>query len=128
VLPERRNWAELTAQRDRANKVLAKLKIERPRSTGARKVAEVGGPNRVATLLGAGDQGRRRGAARPGRGAPFIGRDKAGATKIVVDLDVGPAELTGAIRPVLPTSALCVGCQPSTAGCRPTRCAQDTQA
>jgi hypothetical protein len=55
---QRRNRAELAAQRDRANKALADLKIEKAKIEGDRKVAEADlGPVRyLATLLGAGDQ------------------------------------------------------------------------
>jgi phage antirepressor YoqD-like protein len=55
---QRRNRAELAAQRDQANKVLAELKIEKAKVDGDRKVAEADlGPVRyLATLLGAGDQ------------------------------------------------------------------------
>jgi hypothetical protein len=55
---QRRNRAELAAQRDQANKVLAELKIEKARVDGDRRVAEADlGPVRyLATLLGAGDQ------------------------------------------------------------------------
>jgi len=55
---QRRNRAELAAQRDQANKVLAELKIEKAKVDGERKVAEADlGPVRyLATLLGAGDQ------------------------------------------------------------------------
>jgi hypothetical protein len=55
---QRRNRAELAAQRDQANKTLAELKIEKAKIDGDKKVAEADlGPVRyVATLLGAGDQ------------------------------------------------------------------------
>jgi hypothetical protein len=55
---QRRNRAELAAQRDQANKVLAELKIEKAKVDGDRKVAEADlGPIRyLATLIGAGDQ------------------------------------------------------------------------
>ena len=55
---QRRNRAELAAQRDQANKVLAELKIEKAKVEGDRKVADADlGPVRyLATLLGAGDQ------------------------------------------------------------------------
>jgi hypothetical protein len=55
---QRRNRAELAAQRDQANKALADLKIEKATVDGDRKVAEADlGPVRyLATLLGAGDQ------------------------------------------------------------------------
>jgi hypothetical protein len=55
---QRRNRAELAAQRDQANKVLAELKIEKAKVEGDKRVAEADlGPVRyLATLLGAGDQ------------------------------------------------------------------------
>jgi hypothetical protein len=55
---QRRDRAELAAQRDQANKALADLKIEKARIEGQRKVADADlGPLRyLATLIGAGDQ------------------------------------------------------------------------
>jgi hypothetical protein len=55
---QKRNRAELAAQRDQVNKVLTELKIEKASVEGQRKVAEADlGPVRyLATLLGAGDQ------------------------------------------------------------------------
>jgi hypothetical protein len=55
---QRRNRAELAAQRDQANRTLADLKIEKAKVDGDKKVAEADlGPIRyLATLLGAGDQ------------------------------------------------------------------------
>jgi hypothetical protein len=55
---QKRNRAELAAQRDQANRTLADLKIEKAKTDGDRKVAEADlGPVRyLATLLGAGDQ------------------------------------------------------------------------
>jgi len=55
---QRRNRTELATQRDRANKALAELKIEKAKVDGDRRVAEADlGPVRyLAALLGAGDQ------------------------------------------------------------------------
>jgi len=52
---QRRNRAELTAQRDLANKALAELKIEKAKIDGDKKVAEADlGPIRyLATSIGA---------------------------------------------------------------------------